>query len=204
MMAEKEQVLVVKAASIFAHHHWLGMEEEKMAELYALVLQEAFYVDRDQAEGNPSYQQIIPYLLFRVGERYFVTERLPKSGEPRLHGEIAMGLGGHINPCDQEGADDLIMAAAKREFKEEVNYRGNLKQFRLLAILIDESSPVNQDHLGFVYLLEGDSEDIQIAEVDKLRGFFVTLAEMAAYQSRFEVWSRHVFKFIQHHAVTTA
>ena len=192
-----EKVLVVKAETIFDAGKWEGIEQNRAQELYDLALRESFYLERDQAEGHPEYQQIIPYLVFRVGERYFVTERLARSGEPRLRGEIATGLGGHINPVDQGMADDVIMAAAKREFAEEVRYAGKLLRFELLGILKTDYSPVCEDHLGMVYLLEGDNEDIVIGEPDKLRGFFVTLTELEALHDRLEGWSRCLLVFLK-------
>ena len=100
-------------------------------------------------------------------------------------------MGGHINPGDLDQGDP-VQDGLKREFQEECLYDGGYSS-RLLGLLNDESSPVSKVHLGVVFLLDGDSDQISIREVDKLSGELLTLDEMRIYYLEMESWSQMVY-----------
>ena len=57
---------------------------------------------RAEAEADPSWKQIIPYLLLRDGERIFLMRRTRAGGDERLHDRYTIGIGGHVNPEDAD------------------------------------------------------------------------------------------------------
>ena len=63
----------------------------------------------------------------------------------------------------------------------------------LLGLLNDDSSPVSRVHLGVVFLVEGDNDNIAIRETDKLAGEMLTLEEMRIYYLGMESWSQIVY-----------
>src|SRR5260370_7830625 len=105
-------------------------------------------------EDDQNYQQIIQYVVFRHGDRYFLTHRLRASSERRLRKQYSLGVGGHINPGDLE-AGDPIQDGLKREWEEEAIYDGHFEA-KLLGLLTDESAPVSHSHLAAVFLSAGD------------------------------------------------
>src|SRR5262249_59266206 len=113
---------------------------------------------RREVEEDPSYQQIIPYLVFRHGERYFLTKRLKASSEKRLRHLYSLGVGGHINPEDVADGDPVI-SGMRRGWEEEVVYGGAFEA-RLLGFIHQESAPVGRVQLGAGFLHEGDNHDI--------------------------------------------
>ena len=147
---------------------------------------------RAEVEDDPTYQQIIPYVVFRHRDRYFLTHRLKASSEKRLRQQYSLGVGGHINPGDVEGGDP-IMDGLKREFEEEVEFAGSLESVRLLGLINDESAPVSKVHLGVCFLCDGSTPEIRIREVDKLAGELLTLEEMRIYYLEMEGWSQIVY-----------
>jgi predicted NUDIX family phosphoesterase len=146
---------------------------------------------RAEVEDDPTYQQIIPYLVFRHGDRYLLTRRLKASSEKRLRQLYSLGVGGHINPGDLEHGDP-IADGLKREWEEEVEYAGAFEA-TLLGLINDDSSPVSRVHLGVVFLIDGDSPEIRIRETDKLSGELLTLEEMRIYYLAMESWSQIVY-----------
>ena len=90
-----EQVLVVKREKIekfIAGKN--GLITENVPELLEIIRNEHEYMPRAEAEGQPAFKQIIPYVILRQGDKIFVTRRLNKGGEARLHGKISIGVGG--------------------------------------------------------------------------------------------------------------
>ena len=191
MSAASEQVLCVKREDIFPDGAWHGFVSDRLEERQAVIREHHFFMARAKVEDDPNYQQIIPYVVFRHGDQYFLTHRLRASSEKRLHKQYSLGLGGHINPGDLE-AGDPIQDGLKREWEEEVIYDGSFEN-KLIGLLNDESSPVSKVHLGVVFLVDGDTPNIAIRETDKLAGELLTLDEMRIYYLGMESWSQMVY-----------
>ena len=97
-----EEVLVVKTEKLLPFIQGrIGLITEGREELLRLLIAEHSFLPRPEAEQDPGYRQIIPYVLLCRGEKVFATRRLNKGGEARLHGKVSVGIGGHINPVDE-------------------------------------------------------------------------------------------------------
>ena len=70
---------------------------------------------RGDAEEDPTHKQVIPYLVLRDGERWFLMRRTRAGGDARLHDRWSIGVGGHLNPGDGDVAGGL-----RREWAEEL------------------------------------------------------------------------------------
>ena len=191
MSAASEQVLCVKREDIFPDGAWHGFVSDRLERHQAVIREHHFFMARAKVEDDPNYQQIIPYVVFRHGDRYFLTHRLRASSEKRLRKQYSLGVGGHINPGDLE-AGDPILDGLKREWGEEVVYDGSFEA-QLIGLLNDDSSPVSKVHLGVVFLVDGDTPNIAIRETDKLAGELLTLDEMRIYYLGMESWSQMVY-----------
>jgi predicted NUDIX family phosphoesterase len=66
-----------------------------------------------------------------------------------------------------------------REWQEEVNFKGNLLQKKLVGIINDDTNPVEEVHVGLVYHFVGDTDDIQIKETDKMAGQTFSVEEIS-------------------------
>jgi len=186
-----ERVLCVKREEIFSARAWDGFVSEGLDEAQRIFRDRSFFMPRRDVEEDPGYQQIIPYVVFRHGDRYFLTKRLKASSEKRLRHLYSLGVGGHINPEDVVGGDP-VMSGMRREWEEEVAYSGSFAA-RLLGLIHEESAPVGRVHLGVVFLIEGDTDQIAIRETDKLSGELLSLAEMRIFYLEMESWSQIVY-----------
>jgi predicted NUDIX family phosphoesterase len=191
MSPASEQVLCVKREDIFPDGAWHGFVSDRLERHQAVIREHHVFMPRAEVEDDPNYQQIIPYVVFRHGDRYFLTHRLRASSERRLRKQYSLGLGGHINPGDLAGGDP-IQDGLKREWEEEVVYNGSFEA-HLIGLLNDESSPVSKVHLGVVFLVDGDRPEIAIRETDKLAGELLSLNEMRIYYLGMESWSQMVY-----------
>jgi predicted NUDIX family phosphoesterase len=186
-----EQVLCVKREDIFPDGAWHGFVSDGLERHQKVIRERHFFMPRADVEDDADYQQIIPYVVFRHGNRYFLTHRLRASSERRLRKQYSLGVGGHINPGDLEGGDP-IQDGLKREWEEEVIYEGSFDA-HLIGLLNDESSPVSKVHLGVVFLVDGDRPEIAIRETQKLAGELLTLSDMRIYYLGMESWSQMVY-----------
>jgi predicted NUDIX family phosphoesterase len=189
--AAVEEVLCVRRDEIFPDGAWHGFVTDDLDRYRAIIRERYVFKPRAEVEDDPGFQQIIPYVVFRHGDRYFLTHRLRASSEKRLRKQYSLGIGGHINPGDLRSGDP-ILDGLKREWEEEVVYDGRFDA-QLLGLLNDESAPVSKVHLGIVFLVDGDTPNIAIRETKKLGGELLTLDEMRRLYLQMESWSQIVY-----------
>ena len=191
MPVATEQVLVVRREDIFPDGAWHGFVTENLDRYRSVIRERHLFKPRADVEDDPNFQQIIPYVVFRHRDRYFLTHRLRASSEKRLRKQYSLGVGGHINPGDLQSGDP-ILDGLKREWEEEVVYQGTFEA-NLIGLLNDESAPVSKVHLGVVFLVDGDTPNIAIRETKKLGGELLTLDEMRSLYLQMESWSQIVY-----------
>ena len=186
-----EHVLCVRRDEVFPDGAWHGFISEGLERYQSVIRGSSFFMPRSAVEDDPTFQQVIPYIVFRHGDRYLLTRRLKASSEKRLRQLFSLGVGGHINPGDVDNGDP-VMDGLRREFEEEVEYAGEVNA-TLLGLINDDSSPVSRVHLALAFLVEGSSPEIRIRETDKLAGELLTLEEMRIYYLEMESWSQIVY-----------
>jgi predicted NUDIX family phosphoesterase len=190
-MTASEEVLCVRREDIFPDGAWHGFVTDHLESYQSVIRERYVFKPRAEVEDDQSFQQIIPYVVFRHDDRYLLTHRLRASSEKRLRKQYSLGVGGHINPGDLRSGDP-IADGLKREWEEEVVYDGRFEA-QLLGLLNEESAPVSKVHLGVVFLVDGDSPNIAIRETKKLGGELLTLEEMRRLYLQMESWSQLVY-----------
>ena len=120
-----EQVLVVPRALFDQIGAFEGIKTEGwMPRSGVAGSPEPLFHRPGRAEEDPSHKQLIPYCVFRCGDRIFHYTRGKSGGESRLHAKISVGVGGHVNPVDMDGGKtgpDAYHAAVTREIEEELD-----------------------------------------------------------------------------------
>jgi predicted NUDIX family phosphoesterase len=186
-----ELVYVVPRETILGNGTWHGVRTTDTDDFLAVVAAHGRFEPRAAMEADPSFKQIIPYLVLRDGERYFLMRRTRAGGDARLHDAWSIGVGGHVNPGDGDLAGGL-----QREWTEEL-VADFVPEFRLVGLLNDDTTDVGRVHLGAVYLAEADGRPVAIRETDKLSGAFATTAQVREVADRLETWSRLAFEFVE-------
>jgi predicted NUDIX family phosphoesterase len=188
-----EQILVVKRSCLFPGESWNGLNRVNFDAYLSIIQEQCEFHPRGPMEDDPTYKQIIPYLVFTHEGRYFLMERHAKASEQRLKSKLSLGIGGHIRKEDM-GEGKGIFDWARREFHEEVNYQGHLT-IKPLGILNDDSNEVGKVHIGFVFLLEGDSPEISVKS-ELQSGHLTPLEDLITSKDRMETWSQLVVEFL--------
>lgn len=182
-----EQVMVVEREKIAPYLVERGLVREQLDEILDAIYDGHFFLDRPTAELSPQYKQIIPYVIIRHGQSYFLLQRTQKQTEARLHHKLSLGIGGHINPDTPDLLDGL-----HKELEEEVNVAGDY-DLTFAGILNDDTTEVGTVHLGAVYVLEAHDADVTVRETEKMTGRWVDAAELPALREQLETWSQIVY-----------
>ena len=206
---QDELILVVPREHLFTNAlAWHGLKEVNFDEYMHIINNKKEFLPRSIMETDPTYKQIIPYLVFSHANNYFLMQRKSDASEARLRNKLTLGIGGHVRQEDMDSyfaeaskdflpmaENNSLFAWALREFHEEVDYAGNVT-VKPLGILNDDSNEVGQVHIGFVLLLQGDSADISVKSELK-SGSLISLSECIAQRECMESWSQFVVDFLQ-------
>ena len=193
-MTDGELVLVVPRDSVVDRPGWLGVRRDGIDRFLEAVERHGRVEPRAAMEDDPTFKQVIPYLVLRDGPRWFLMRRTRAGGDVRLHDRWSIGVGGHLNPGDGD-----LLGGLRREWAEEL-VADFVPEFRLIGLLNDDTTEVGRVHLGAVYVADAAGRDVAIRETDKLTGRFATGAEVAAVSEDLETWSRLVFESIEREA----
>jgi predicted NUDIX family phosphoesterase len=158
-----------------------------------------FFMDREEAEADPTHKQLIPYCLIRCGSSILNYTRGKSGGEDRLHAKLSVGVGGHINPVDTGNGrtgKDAYFAAVERELQEELVF-DTAHTNRIAALLNDDSNEVGRVHLGVVHVIELENTRVHAREDALANLSFNELVELQGILfPNLESWSQHVIRDI--------
>lgn len=187
-----EKVMVVPTVILEEHLSNDTFISSGIDEIILTIRENHLYIPRDYAETAKDYKQIIPYAVLMNGGRYFLTQRLRKQTEKRLHGLYSIGLGGHINPTE-EISEDVIFEGMRRELSEEVGF-DSLPSCNCVGIINDHSAEVSNYHLALVFPILAP-ESIQVRETSKMTGVWATENDVSKRFLEMESWSKIVWEF---------
>jgi predicted NUDIX family phosphoesterase len=193
-MAQDEQVLVVqrKVFEEVGAFNGLAMDTQKyLDKLFAPGVPR--FMPRPQAEKDPSFKQLIPYVIMTCNGKYLSYVRGKRAGETRLVAKRSLGIGGHINPTDDMplfgNFYDTYLAAVQREVAEEVSIETKYKD-KVVALLNDDSNEVGQVHLGIVHLWTLDEPKVNRREQMITQMGFMGIPELQLVRDTMETWSQ--------------
>jgi predicted NUDIX family phosphoesterase len=192
-----EFVWVVPRSALFPEatpNGFLALEADQLESRFlGPARDEGFFIERRYAETHPEFKQPIPYVAICQEDKVLCLTRLSTQGEKRLHGKKSIGVGGHINPCDQSDGD-IFSNACHRELHEELILPSDTALLLTpVGIINDDTSAVGAVHLGLVYSLDASQLDVSIRETDAMAGEFQALPDLRSLasspESPFETWS---------------
>ncbi len=193
-MGKEEQVLVVERKVIEKLGLFNGLMfdvERYCKEIFVPGIPR--FMPRGQAEQDPSYKQLIPYVIMGHNGKYLSYVRGKRAGETRLVAKRSIGIGGHINPTDDMPLFgdfyQTYLAAVEREVAEEVSVEAKHSN-SVVAMLNDESNEVGRVHLGIVHYWKLDEAKVNRREQMITQMEFMSLAELNEVRDTMETWSQ--------------
>lgn len=197
----EEHVLVLPTHEFHALGHFQGFSPDLDTYLPALLEStQLSYRPRGQMEQDPSFKQLIPYMVFRYTgadgvPQLFQYTRGGGQGEKRLHAKRSVGIGGHISTDDAEAGTiaDVYRVGMQRELAEEVILETAYTE-NCVGLINDDETPVGQVHLGVVHLFDVNEPLVQPRETEILDAGFRPAAEILADLDQFESWSQIVVR----------
>ena len=191
-------VFVIKRDDLFGSSYPYGLLEYS-SNILDDIASKGFFIERNYAETHPEYLQVIPYCLFvrsKPEHQIFMMQRSTTGGEDRLHGAYFVGVGGHIDPIDDQDSHrsrTLIYNCAAREINEEIRIGdpSRIKGFTF-GFVNDDTNNVGAVHVGIVCVFYG-CDDLSPKSDELSSGEWVGIAEaMSKDTGAQETWCKHV------------
>ncbi len=189
-MSADELVLGIPRARLPGGGGWRGIVYGDLAPVLAIIDEEGTYRPRREIEDDPTWKQIIPYVVLRDRGSIFLMRRTRAGGDARLHERYSIGIGGHVN-----SADGGLVGGLRREWDEELVADWE-PDFRPVGLLNDDTDPVGAVHLGVVYSVEAAGRPAAVAETHKLEGEFVAPLQILRVYDRLETWSSLTYDYL--------
>ena len=126
---------------------------------YKIVLNnvELFSIERDDAETNYSYLQLLPYVLIKKGNKFLSYRRGRAGTEAKLHDKYSIGIGGHVD----EGLDyfseslneQLVLGILQHNIARELDEEIGLIPADTVPLgCLVSQDPSNSTEVGWVHL----------------------------------------------------
>jgi predicted NUDIX family phosphoesterase len=204
--------LAIKRADLFALNALLNynlltgkMTAEMPCDFYSLT---TTFENRATCETDTNLLQLLPYCVVKrlSDEKIFVYCRGKGGEEARLHGNLSIGIGGHVDTDTERaghGLDSAVLlhrhlgAELLRELEEEIGFKNSAVDGEDLitdTLIYDDTNPVGQVHLGIkCELIVQDERELGGMETGVIEGSqWMSLGELMepSVFSRLENWSQ--------------
>ncbi len=162
-----ERVLVVPSKEI----RFTGVSQADLRKLHDIISAHGRFMDRDVAEKDEAWRQIISYVVFTCDGKVMSYRRGKGSNETRLRELRSIGIGGHVNPVPghEEAVLTAITLGREHELDEEVSIYTRVVSDKLVALLADNNTPVGRVHLGMIYHYVLTNPIVKSREPDKIQ-----------------------------------
>jgi predicted NUDIX family phosphoesterase len=191
-----ERVLVVPTEVFHGLGHFQGFSADTDRYLLALLdPQHISYRARSEMEQDPSFKQLIPYVIFRWQSadgqtQVFQYTRGRGQGEGRLHAKRSVGIGGHISTVDiTSGSAHPYEEGLRRELAEEVAIDTPYTE-QCVGLINDDLTDVGRVHLGVVHIFDVERPAVTPRESEMIECGFRPVAALLDDLSGFETWSQ--------------
>jgi predicted NUDIX family phosphoesterase len=192
-----EKVLVIPTERFRAAGYFHGLRPADDAYRTAILDPSAFsFRPRYEVETDPSFKQLIPYIVLKYGESVFHYRRGSSGTEKRLEALRSIGIGGHISEADAAGGIDPYQTGMLRELTEEVELGCGFRE-RCVGFINDDRTPVGSVHLGVVHVFDLEATSAHSREDALADAGFAPWTELLREAEQFETWSQFVLEHLK-------
>ncbi len=197
MASFDKEILCIKKDIFFAEDQWTGFRTEKLDESYNLLLEKSEFRLRADLENDPTYLQIIPQVLLRYGNKFYLHRQVNRN-EKRLNSLCPLPLGGHVSEfeLDKSSSEDSIQQALYRELSEEVTTDFEVTNKIFLGLVYLDDNDVNRVHIGVVYIFDVSNDSAKVKEEGLETVGWVDVQYLYDHKEELTYWSRLMVEYL--------
>lgn len=185
-----EHVLVFSVDLLNEIGMFQGINFEPTKYLDTILLKENHkFMTRRDAEKNPNFKQLIPYVIFFHDNKILSYQRGVLLSEDRLLNNHSIGVGGHISIDDPNLFSTSYEDGMYREIHEELHIDTEYTE-KIVALLNDDSDDVGQVHFGIIHILNVEKPLVRKKEKSINNPTFVSIKKLKNNIDKYENWSK--------------
>jgi predicted NUDIX family phosphoesterase len=153
---------------------------------------------RKELEEDPGFKQIIPYAIISNTDFFYLFKRTSRQREKRLHNQLTLGVGGHMNPGNSKHTEDhYLFDELKREFFEEVKLLNGclIENIDFIGFINDDSISVGRVHIGLLYHIKVSNKCVSVNETDKMTADWIKKPDLIEFYEGMETWTKIAFDY---------
>jgi predicted NUDIX family phosphoesterase len=151
------------------------------------------FKQRKYVENEPSFKQLIPYVVLKYKDTYLTYQRGKMQSEKRLFGNYSLGIGGHISVFDDNMFNSSYYEGLIREVNEELQINCKYTD-KLIGMINDDSNDVGRVHFGIIHMFELENSNIKAKEKSINNISFMGKEMLLKHYDLFENWSKIFIK----------
>lgn len=196
-----KSVLCVPRETLFKEHYFEGVCPIEKHDYQPIILKKNRPLERtEDLENNPQEKQMITYawILNPKNKTVLVYQRANKKQdypEQRLFNKWSAGIGGHIEPVNEENP---IQATFDRELREEISMK-NYPEPQVIGF-VNHDSGVEEMHFGIVGVVQ-TTEEVRKGDNEMTGCHFVTKEEferlLHSPDHNVEMWTKLTWPIIR-------
>ena len=177
MNKSDELVLVIPTPTFHAAGLFQGLCRDVEHYLPLLDPRHFSFLPRGQAEDDPAFKQLIPYVVLKYRDRSSITRAARARARSDCGRCAILGIGGHVNPIDDAAGEHPYRQGMLRKIAEEVELTSPYRETCLGFINDDSlrwarciwaSSTSSSWNRASVERREADLTDAGFAAIDEL------------------------------------
>jgi predicted NUDIX family phosphoesterase len=170
------------------------------------IVQNGLFRKRNELEEDSSFKQIIPYAIisyiepepigFPKNQSFYLYKRTSNQREKRLHNQMTIGVGGHMNPRNvMDPNEQYLIDELKRELFEEVKLINGcfIKGIDFIGFINDDTISVGRVHIGLLYHVQVSNKDVTVNETDKMTAEWIDKSDLTEFYEEMETWTKIAF-----------
>jgi predicted NUDIX family phosphoesterase len=157
-MINAQKVLTVPSQGVSRLYQRRKFYADDLSEFWSCVANEGQFIDRSLAETTEDVKQLIACAVITNGQKILCARRARKGNREALALRWTIVFGGHVDDGDA-CSDDPIRNCVIREIEEELGIKTTEKP-KILGLAVDPATRVGRLHLGVVFLVHADLEQV--------------------------------------------
>lgn len=164
-----------------------------------LKVDQPVFMPRGRVEGNPSYKQVVSYVLISYKGKLLRFTRHEYKRNRNLElidGKYSLGFGGHVQAEDLNlftvgDNDSGYTASLYRELREETGIeKQDIKEIKTIGVLNDDSTIKGKCHFAFLHLAELATPKFKDTEKWVIKPELVSFEQIKSEFENYEYWSK--------------
>lgn len=163
-------------------------------------------IPRDEAEKDERHMQIVPCAVLTHRGKVFTFQRKEQDPNYHLYGKTTIWRGTHVTRHPPSVAEEQLKKTVLSRIADDL-FLSRQFESQLVGLTWDLRTPHSRKHLGLVFLVDIDSDDVALAIHEKefrkgrghgLRGAFGEPRQILAsdHELSLEPWSKEILRYL--------